>query len=102
MRGDALSRAAGAVLPGLAVGLVLVGAGCGASLPDPESPGARVLVARCGGCHRVYAPGSMTAEMWRFQVGRMRGLFADRGIPWLAPGDERALLDYLTAHAGSS
>jgi hypothetical protein len=44
----------------------------------------------------------MTAEMWRFQVGRMRALFADRGIPWLAPGDERALLEYLTAHAGGS
>jgi hypothetical protein len=86
----------------LLVGLVLAVAGCGGSLPDPESPGARVLAARCGGCHRVYAPGSMTAEMWRFQLGRMRALFADRGIPWLAPGDERALLEYLTAHAGTS
>ena len=86
----------------LLVGLVLAGAGCGGSLPDPDSPGAHVLVARCGGCHRVYAPGSMTAEMWRFQLGRMRALFADRGIPWLAPDDERALLDYLIAHAGTS
>lgn len=86
----------------LLVGLVLAGGGCGGSLPDPESPGAQVLVARCGGCHRVYAPGSMTAEMWRFQLGRMRALFADRGIPWLAPADERALLDYLIAHAGTS
>ena len=86
----------------LLVGLVLGGAGCGGSLPDPESPGAHVLVARCGGCHRVYAPGSMTAEMWRFQLGRMRALFADRGIPWLAPDDERTLLDYLIAHAGTS
>ena len=86
----------------LLVGLVLAGAGCGGSLPDPESPGAHVLVARCGGCHRVYAPGSMTAEMWRFQLGRMRALFADRGIPWLAPDDERALLDYLITHAGTS
>lgn len=84
------------------MGLVLIGAGCGGSLPDPESPGAHVLVTRCGGCHRVYAPGSMTAEMWRFQLGRMRALFADRGIPWLGPDDEHALLDYLIAHAGTS
>jgi hypothetical protein len=87
-------------------GAVLLGAillvGCGQSLPDPDSPGARVLAARCGGCHRVYAPSSMTAEMWRYQVDRMRGLFAQRGIPWLPPDDERALLAYLTAHAGSS
>jgi hypothetical protein len=44
----------------------------------------------------------MTADMWRYQVERMRALFAQRGIPWLPPGDERALLDYLTAHAGTS
>jgi hypothetical protein len=86
----------------LVVGLAVAVAGCGGSLPDPESLGARVLATRCGGCHRVYAPGSMTAEMWRFQLGRMRALFADRGIPWLAPADERALLDYLIAHAGTS
>ena len=86
----------------LVVGLAVAVAGCGGSLPDPESPGARVLATRCGGCHRVYAPGSMTAEMWRFQLGRMRALFTDRGIPWLAPDDERALLDYLTVHAGTS
>jgi hypothetical protein len=84
------------------VALVVAIAGCGGSLPDPESPGARVLATRCGGCHRVYAPGSMTAEMWRFQLGRMRALFADRGLPWLTPDDERALLDYVTAHAGTS
>ncbi len=77
-------------------------AGCGPSLPDPESPGARVLAARCGGCHRVYAPGSMTAEMWRVQMERMRALFAQRGIPWLSPADEQAVRDYLTAHAGSA
>jgi Dihaem cytochrome c len=86
----------------LAVVLVLAGAGCGAALPDPASPGARVLVARCGGCHRVYAPGSMTAEMWRVQMERMRALFAQRGIPWLSPADEQAVRDYLTAHAGSA
>jgi Dihaem cytochrome c len=79
-----------------------VAAGCGPSLPDPESPGARVLAARCGGCHRVYAPGSMTAEMWRVQMERMRALFAQRGIPWLSPADEQAVRDYLTAHAGSA
>ncbi len=82
-----------------AVLLALVAAACGPSLPEPESPGARVLATRCGGCHRVYAPGTMTAEMWAFQLARMRRLFAERGIPWLDPADEAALRDYLAAHA---
>jgi hypothetical protein len=98
VRGDLRLRAAAALL---GAALVLAAA-CRSSLPDPEAPGARVLATRCGGCHRVYAPGLMTADMWRYQVGRMRALFAERGIPWLDPGDERALLDYLTAHAGTS
>jgi hypothetical protein len=97
VRADVLSRVATALLAGL-----VLAAGCGPSLPDPDSRGARVLAARCGGCHRVYAPGLMTAEMWRYQMERMRELFAQRGIPWLDPGDERAVLDYLTAHAGGS
>ena len=59
-----------------------------------------MLAQRCGGCHRVYQPSLMTADMWRYQVGRMRELFAQRGIPWLSPADEQALLDYLAKHAG--
>lgn len=80
---------------------MLAAAGCG-SLPDPDAPGAVVLRSRCGGCHRVSAPGSMTFPMWEMQLGRMRELFSQRGIPWLSPADERALVDYLRAHAGTS
>jgi hypothetical protein len=83
-------------------GALLLAAGCGPSLPEPDSPGARVLAERCAGCHRVYPPGLMTAGMWRYQVDRMRALFAERGIPWLAPAEEQALLDYVTSHAGTS
>ena len=77
-------------------------AGCGTALPDPESPGARIYRARCAGCHQLHAPGTMTSEMWKVQVGRMRELFARRGMPWLAPDEERALLEYLATHAGAS
>ena len=80
--------------------LLLLLAGCGTALPDPESPGAQVLRTRCGGCHRVYAPQTMTLEMWKLQLARMRGLFTQRGLPWLTPEEERLLLDYLGAHAG--
>ena len=60
------------------------------------------MQARCIGCHRLYAPESMTLEMWRLQVGRMREHFARRGFPWLTPDEESALLDYLAAHAGKT
>jgi len=76
--------------------------GCGPALPDPDAPGAAVLRARCGGCHRLYAPGSMTFPMWQAQIERMHGLFAQRRLPWLSAHEERELLDYLAAHAGTS
>ena len=85
-----------------AVALVSVAAGCGSALPDEQSAGARVLRERCVGCHRLYPPASMTAEMWKFQVERMRAEFARRGLPWLTAGEEAALLEYLGAHAGTS
>jgi hypothetical protein len=44
----------------------------------------------------------MTLAMWKIQIARMQPLFAQRGVPWLAPEEERALLDYLAAHAGTS
>ena len=81
---------------------LLLAAGCGAGLPDPDARGARLLRERCSGCHRIYAPGTMTLEMWRMQIERMRVLFAQRGLPWLTRDEERALLDYLAAHAGRS
>ena len=76
-------------------------ASCSVDLPEPDSPGARLLAARCGGCHRVYAPGTMTLAMWDVQLGRMRALYAQRGIPWLVPDEEQALRDYLAKHAGT-
>jgi hypothetical protein len=82
--------------------LLALVAACGPSLPDADQPGARVMQARCSGCHRLYPPASMTLDMWRFQVERMREQFARRGLPWLVPAEESALLDYLAAHAGQS
>ncbi len=64
--------------------------------------GARVYAQRCGGCHRVYLPGTMTLAMWDVQLGRMQALFAQRGIPWLTPAEEHALRAYLAAHAGGA
>jgi hypothetical protein len=78
----------------------VLAAACSSALPEENDPGAVVLRTRCGGCHRVFAPGTMTIETWKFQMGRMHAEFARRGIPWLTPDEEAALLAYLGRHAG--
>lgn len=83
------------------VAALVAGWGCGPGLPDPESPGARVLRERCAGCHGVYAPGSMTFDMWSVQLDRMRRLYVQRGLPWLSPTEEAVLVGYLRAHSGN-
>jgi hypothetical protein len=75
-------------------------AACSSTLPEEQDPGAVVLQTRCGGCHRVFAPGTMTLETWRFQIARMRVEFARRNLPWLTPEEEAALVAYLGRHAG--
>jgi hypothetical protein len=83
-----------------ASGLTLLAAGCGSSLPDPESPGARLYAQRCVGCHRLYQPGTLTPAMWQYQVDRMQEEFARRGLPPLSAAEQELLLGYLTAHSG--
>jgi hypothetical protein len=79
--------------------LALVAAGCDARLPDPESPGAHLYATRCGGCHRVYAPGSLTAAMWQVTVQRMQGEMVRRGVPALTTDEQATLLAYLSTHS---
>ena len=43
----------------------------------------------------------MTFDMWSVQLDRMRRLYAQRGIPWLTPAEEEALVGYLRAHSGT-
>ena len=60
--------------------------------------GAMVLREICGRAR------DMTAQTIRTEGARMiaelRQEFARRGIPWLAPEEEAALLAYLARHAG--
>lgn len=82
----------------LALGMLLV-AGCGKGLPEPESEGAQVFARRCGECHRAFSPTSMTWPMWEYQLGRMRLLFTQLGRPWLSPQEERLVIEYIQRHA---
>lgn len=75
-------------------------AACDTSLPEPESPGARLYAERCSGCHRLYAPHSMKAEMWKLTVKRMQGELARRGLRPLDGSETALLLSYLERHSG--
>jgi len=74
-------------------------AACDARLPEPETSGARLYAARCGGCHRLYAPGSLTTAMWQVTVARMQGEMARRGLAPLTADEEATLLAYLDRHS---
>lgn len=74
-------------------------AGCEAGLPEPDSAGARLYRERCSGCHRLYHPGLLTPETWRFMLDRMDVEFARLRRPRLSNAEKADLLRYLSAHA---
>jgi hypothetical protein len=77
----------------------LLGIGCNASLPEPESPAAQLYRQRCATCHRVYAPQVLTAEMWTFMVNRMEQEMLRRGVPPLRADEKQTILDYLQKYS---
>jgi mono/diheme cytochrome c family protein len=84
----------------LCAGLFALGAAaCDARLPEPDSAGAQLYATRCSGCHRLYAPGSMTAPMWQVSVTRMQGELVRRGVAPLTRDEETTLLAYLAQHS---
>jgi hypothetical protein len=84
---------------GLAL-LAVLAAACSPQLPDADSGAARLYVERCGACHRVYAPGVLTAEMWKVQVARMQEMMQRRGVRPLDAQEQGTILSYLTTHSG--
>ena len=84
----------------LVVAAALSVAACNATLPEPESAGAKLYAARCNTCHRVFAPGSLKFEMWKVQVERMQAEIVRHGLPPLTPSERDVLLDYLKRHSG--
>lgn len=83
----------------LIVGTMTVMLGCSHALPDPDSPGAKLYQARCGTCHPLHEPRSLTAAMWEIQVTKMRETMRRRGARPLDESEETLVLDYLRAHA---
>jgi hypothetical protein len=75
---------------------------CSPDLPDPETPAAQLYVNRCNGCHRVFAPRSLTAAMWDMQVERMQGEMVRRGLPPLTKAERGTVLAYLHRHSADA
>ena len=89
-------RARGAV-----IAVLLAGASCCRSLPEPESPGGRLYAERCAtACHGAYQPSTMKFEMWKLMVDRMQGEMVRRGVPPLNGDEKEVVLEYLRRHAG--
>src|SRR3990172_2346358 len=92
------SRRKMALVVSLAFPTVL--AACNAPLPEADSPGAQLYAARCSsGCHRLFAPRSLTSEMWKVQVDRMQDDIARQGLPPLTLQERELVLDYLKRHS---
>lgn len=86
-------------LMALFLGLVLVGTGgCNASLPEPESPAARLYQQRCSQCHRLYGPTLLTPEMWIVMITRMEQEMSRRGVAPLKVEERQTILAYLRKH----
>ena len=83
----------------VALGSLAAVVGCTHALPDPGSPGAQLYEHRCGTCHPLHEPRSLTAAMWEIQVTRMRETMQRRGATPLSPDEETLLLSYLKTHA---
>jgi hypothetical protein len=83
----------------IALATSLLVAGCTHALPDADSPGAQLYQARCGTCHALHEPRSLTAAMWEVQVNRMRETMRRRGARPLTDEEQAVVLAYLQAHA---
>jgi cytochrome c5 len=78
---------------------LVIAMGCTQKLPDAGSPGGQLYQARCGTCHALHEPRTLTVAMWQMQVERMRETMRRRGVTPLTEAEETLLLGYLRAHA---
>lgn len=77
-------------------------------LPDPGSPGARLVARFCGQCHDIPSPAMHTREEWPDVADRMFArLSMMSGMPMMqgmemespSPDQRKAIVDYLAGHA---
>jgi len=68
------------------------------TIPEPESPGARLYLKKCTQCHGLPGPKRHTAEQWDHLLVMMSGFMDQKGLPF--PAEEKKLIrDYLHKNA---
>ncbi len=93
-------RRFGSLLAAVLACIALSASACTKEMPEAGTPGARAYRAKCSGCHVLFHPSLLTAEMWKTQVRLMEeGEFKRRGLK-LTDEERRLIVDYLSAHAG--
>ena len=81
--------------------VVSSGLGCSPDLPEPESESAQLYMRRCSGCHRLYRPQLLTADMWDFMLSRMDEEFQRLNRPPLQGQERKSVRQYLHKHSDS-
>jgi cytochrome c5 len=84
------------------------------TLPEPDTPGAKLFVRYCSQCHNLPSPSMHTAEEWPAITARMidrmkrmaqmpgmmrRGMMRKMAVQTLTTEEEQAVLAYLQQHA---
>jgi len=70
-------------------------------IPEPNSPGANLLLEFCNECHVYPDPASKQAIYWTQTLPRMRKHREQRGLPTMNKNQERELLAYLQRNGAS-
>jgi hypothetical protein len=68
------------------------------TIPEPESPGAKLYLKKCTQCHGLPAPTRHTAEQWDHLLVMMQSFMEQQNLAF--PEDEKKMIrDYLHRNA---
>jgi hypothetical protein len=68
-------------------------------IPDPDSPDAKLYVAKCILCHSVPHPGRHTYEQWEHMIEVMEKQMEHKTMAPLTVEEKAAILEYLKGHS---
>ena len=68
-------------------------------LPDLASPGAKILLKKCAGCHGAPQPDVHMAKMWPAVLHRMQNRLTMKAYDPLTEKEFEVLLSYLQKHS---